>query len=241
MCIAILNTEQTLDKHVFENCWHNNPDGAGIAFIKNGKVCIAKEMDDVDRFYRTYAAIRRWNTLPVILHFRVATSGRINLENCHPFEVTDGLVMAHNGILNHVNPTRKRSDTLIFIREILRKLPKSFLHNVAIERLLGAFIGDSKLVFLDRQGRYHIINEQHGHWDQGQLNWFSNYSYTDNERFGLRSMGYAGNESLGLCEGCGNYVEADSLSYSHYLNAELCGDCWGWYSIDLQMETGNTV
>lgn len=239
MCIAILNSEGKLDKTTFQNCWENNPDGAGIAFLKNQSVFLVKEMESVDRLYTIYSRIRRKNTLPIVIHFRVATSGLIDQENCHPFEVFPGLAVAHNGIIDNVKPTKTSSDTRIFIKEILRRLPQNFLFNEGIRQLIAGFIEDSKLVFLNKHGFYTIINEHLGHWDEEHINWYSNSSYKEllhyacrtfyTERFGSFKM----KEEMDVCYCCNNLTSIYDLKYSNQLNIHICPDCYNWYQNEL--------
>jgi hypothetical protein len=244
MCIAILNTANIIDQVTFFTCWENNPDGAGIAYVEKGTVKILKEMDCPDALYHNYLALRKHNQLPMILHFRIATSGDIDETNCHPFPVHPGVVMAHNGILENVNVQRgsKINDTRIFINDILKLLPVDFIVNIGIQRLISAFIGDSKLVFLDKNGHYDIINESLGHWDEAHENWFSNHSYVNvyqvyGPSYPCSPAGYAYYDNdWTLCEGCENWVETDDIVHDKYLGAIICSDCQQYYYQNLIRE-----
>lgn len=237
MCIAILNTKGTLDFDLFEICWQSNPHGGGIAYVASDGVKVIKEMKSVEKFYQLYSEIRLGNNDPMIIHFRFATSGLVDQANCHPFEVYPGLVMVHNGILNHVNPTTKVSDTRIFNDVILSRLPRDFVFNEGIRHLISVFIEDSKLIFLNKFGLYTIINEHLGHWDEDQKNWYSNYSYLElddfNFGFNNRNKRLCRNNDirrqLGYCESCGNYVDLLKMEYSHEFNVNLCNTCYEWY------------
>lgn len=243
MCIAILNATGSLERKTFGTCWYNNPDGAGIAYVENDEVKIIKEMRSPDRLYQHYKALRQHNPLPMIVHFRIATSGLVDKENCHPFDIRPGLAMAHNGILENVHASATASDTRVFISEVLAGLPEDFLDNEAIQRLIAGFIDTSKLVFLDRHGIFHIINEHLGHWDKAHRNWFSNHSYSRmfsysygthaTETSGFRQdEGYqsAGTDNdWHLCEGCGNWVDTEDLRFDPFLDAALCSNCRDWY------------
>lgn len=242
MCIAILNSSSTIDKITFMTCWENNPDGAGIAYIENNAIKILKEMDFPERLYRSYAKLRKNNFAPMIIHFRIATSGTVDEDNCHPFPVHPGMVMAHNGILENIPVERgsKVNDTRIFINDILSLLPEDFTQNTGIQRLLSGFIGDSKLLFLDKNGNYNLINESLGHWDEAHENWFSNYSYQNEYASGYRRKlarhparhpaihGYDECD-WAMCEGCENWVETDELVHDKYLGAIICTDCQEYY------------
>jgi hypothetical protein len=178
MCIAILNTEGKLSKKTIKNCWQSNGDGAGLAYVEQGKVKIHKEMKSVDKLYQFYSKLRDENKGNIILHFRIATHGRVDETNCHPFRVNDRLAFIHNGIISQTSKVKSDfSDTYHFNEDILKKLPHNFLSSVGIRELLADYISHSKLVFLDGSDNAYIINEQFGHWDGG--NWYSNSSYKD--------------------------------------------------------------
>jgi len=196
--------------------------------------------------YHKYVELRKHNVLPMIIHFRIATSGRIDEDNCHPFQVTPDIVMAHNGILDNAEPTSTISDTRVFIGEVLSDLPEGFLWNYGIQRLISGFIGDSKLVFLDRYGMYRFVNENLGHWDKHHSNWFSNYSYAmpDTDTLYWDRKCRKGqfdpfrshwnrplweDDHWGVCESCENWVEYTDLEYDSYLNVAICNNCKSYY------------
>ena len=55
-------------------------------------------------------------------------------------------------------------------------MPSGFINNAIIRGLLGEYIGNSKLVFLDNTGASFIVNKKLGHRDEYGV-WFSNESY----------------------------------------------------------------
>lgn len=181
MCIAILNTPNvTFPKSLIENCWDNNSDGAGLIYTNAGTLYTFKELRNVDTFYNHYIDVRRrFPKSKIVLHFRIGTSGGINLDNCHPFNVSKELAFVHNGIiteLNGIDP--KKSDTNLFNERILQKLPVSFERNEAIMQLIEDYIGSSKLIFLNAKNEAVIVNEKYGQEDSKYPNcWFSNSTY----------------------------------------------------------------
>lgn len=183
MCIAILKTPNgEITKEQLEQCFASNPDMAGLAFVNHagdGKpfLDIWKGYKDFKSFYEDYESLVKDHKGNILIHFRIATSGGVNEYNCHPFRVKDDLVMIHNGILNCVTVPKnsKENDTQIFIDEYLKGLPTKIYGNKYFKKILGDQIGHNKLVFLDINDNYYIINESLGHWSNGC--WFSNYSY----------------------------------------------------------------
>ena len=179
MCIAILNTKgTTLKKEVLRNCWENNGDGAGILYINNDKkLSVFKEMTSFDNFYNNYSEIKsKYGKRNIVLHFRISTHGRVNETNCHPFLVDDSIGFVHNGMIYDVPTSKEFSDTYMFNQTILKNLKEGFEYNETMLEMIDAFIGSgSKLVFLNDNDDYFIVNEKAGHWHLGC--WFSNTSY----------------------------------------------------------------
>jgi hypothetical protein len=190
MCIAILNpTKVTLKKNVLKTCWDNNKDGAGMLYLQNGVLSAYKEMDSFDRFYDHYAWIRKTHRdSQIVLHFRISTHGKVDLENCHPFMISEDWGFVHNGIISNAERHVDYSDTNMFNRNVLRKLPPDWIHNDAMYELVCGYIGSSKLLFLNKDNEAYIVNEDWGVWDLGC--WFSNKTYKESKYFdyGGKSM-----------------------------------------------------
>lgn len=139
-----------------------NRDGAGVMWTLDNKVHIRKGFMTVDS-YLDFLHSREWSGIPVILHMRIGTSGLNNAENCHPYPIrkknftagTCDLAMAHNGVLHEYTPPRGSiiNDTQVFINDVINQLPKKFLENKAIRKLLGTEIGSNRIVFLDKEGK----------------------------------------------------------------------------------------
>ncbi len=183
MCIAILNTPNiTFSKSIIRTCWENNSDGAGLIWTdtKRKKLHTFKELDSVEAYYSKYIEVRRkYPKSKVVLHFRISTSGGVNLNNTHPFEVNAGLAFVHNGVISELNGIDKqRSDTNLFNLRVLQNLPAGFERNQAIADLIAKYIGHSKLIFLNANNEHTIINPSLGKTDPAYSGcWFSNNTY----------------------------------------------------------------
>lgn len=181
MCIAILNEpNKVIDFLTLQNCWDNNRDGAGMLYIEDDKLKIFKEMTSFKNFYDTYLKVREADmSKKIVLHFRIATHGQVDRANCHPFLVNKRLGFVHNGIISGLPYSSDYSDTYMFNKHILQKMPNGFLQHKGICTLMEEFISYSKLIFLDDKNNSTIIGEEKGDWDDG--NWYSNttYKYSD--------------------------------------------------------------
>ena len=179
MCIAILNTKgTTLKKQILNNCWENNGDGAGILYIDNdNKLQTFKTLESFDEFYDAYSTIKqRYGKRNMLLHFRISTHGTINEENCHPFIVDDNVGFIHNGMISNVPDSVQYSDTNMLNRTLLQKMKVGFEQDDDVLDFLMSLIGSgNKLVFLNKNNEWSIVNEAAGHWNLGC--WFSNDSY----------------------------------------------------------------
>jgi predicted glutamine amidotransferase len=177
MCIAILNTEKTLSLKTFKNCWNANPDGAGLTYFDGQQIQILKEMKSVKQFHADYLEIRKKHpSIDIAIHFRIATHGKINTTNCHPFKINKKSAFIHNGMISAIEKSAEFSDTYLFNEIILKNLPANFTTNSATIDLISHFIGYSKLVIISGKDSL-IINEHLGHWNGGD--WYSNDSYKD--------------------------------------------------------------
>jgi predicted glutamine amidotransferase len=216
MCIAILNTPNNiLPFDTIESSLYSNPDGFGLIATDRGKLIIQKSMSiNPDKIYGIY--LKHREDLPdsnIVLHFRIATAGKVNIENCHPFQVRPDLAFVHNGIIGQ--GSRKHSDTYLF-NETLKKLPSSFLSNSGTVDLIKRSIGASKLVFLSDMNEATIINEDMGHSDTFG-NWYSNRSYQQYKFSIQKELDHSFAES---CIWCDPYTP-DGSNY-------VCKSCEYW-------------
>ena len=181
MCIVILKDKDgQVSKKDLKQSFDNNPDGAGYLFAKNNNLTIKKGFFIFNDFWESFSRdMIQFNNPISIIHFRIKTHGATNKMNCHPFLINDSIGFAHNGIINFVDDHKKKSDTLMFRNDILNNLPNGFMFNKAIMELIAESIGTSKLVFLDKENNFRIVNESLGHWDKSSLVWYSNNSYCD--------------------------------------------------------------
>ena len=191
MCIiATKPSEVSISKDILQNCFENNNDGAGFMFSNNGILKIRKGFFEFEKFWNSYSeAMKTFNNPTTIIHFRITTHGQTDYSNCHPFLINKHLGFAHNGIIHFVDDDKKKSDTSVFNDTILKNLPKDFINNSGIFRLIEESIGSSKLAFLTNDGDYLIANEELGQWKDGV--WYSNDSFESCRWVNSYNYGYA--------------------------------------------------
>jgi len=154
----------------------------------NNKLVIKKAMDlttAMEMFYPDHDKYK--NDSPFVLHWRIGTHGIKSIDNVHPFSITEREAVVHNGIIKIDIPAGdSRSDTRVFVDEILKRLPEGWQAHAAMRELVRSYIGYSKLAFLDTDRKVNIINSSMGTWNDER--WFSNNTFSET-RWGNSNAG----------------------------------------------------
>lgn len=166
-----------------------NEDGTGVAWVEGGKVRVKRWlMADASEVAAFWADIEA-RGLPRMLHARLATHGGVCKELVHPFRLSDGSVLAHNGIITGVHPGKGESDTSAFVRmyvePLIVELGADWLRP-AVLKALGACIGSyNKLAILTPGGDIRLVNPGSGHWEPSGV-WVSNRNWVGGSMYGGR-------------------------------------------------------
>ena len=199
MCIIVYkptNIEMPSRK-ILENCFDNNPDGAGYMFPTPQGVQIRKGFMDFENFYKSLQLDYNDKTkdLPFVLHFRIGTQGGNTRANTHPFPLSSNVEdlrqletlcdvgIAHNGIIyltSSYTLGATTSDTIDFITDYLSLI----IHDsewykgkyqrkdkLLIKRLIG---GSNKLAIMSKDGHVELI----GSFIEDKGCYYSNSTYT---------------------------------------------------------------
>src|SRR6266404_1990857 len=125
MCIAIYrNKDSVLTKKLLKSCHRNNPDSWGFSTPddKNQSMIVQRGLSGFREFWKEFREVQK--DKPMLIHFRIATSGEIDKHNCHPFLIDNKHALIHNGNIERkldILPD-KISDTNLFIEKILRPI-----------------------------------------------------------------------------------------------------------------------
>ena len=184
MCIIALKPEGVvISDTTLKTMWDGNPHGAGFMYAEHGQLVICKGLMHFDDFLG--ALLDAGTSRKMVMHFRIRTSGTNGPEMTHPFLVSDGLGMVHNGIISKVDTTFEKSDTAVFAEMVAQEFtnPAGAVRNKFHRDMIGAYIGSyNKLVFMDSTGETNIVNESSGTWDRDTGVWYSNGGYVPYER-----------------------------------------------------------
>lgn len=249
MCLMITKPSGVIvpDEYLC-NGFDGNPDGAGYAFINgDGMLLYRKGIFDLDEFISLYQSEVKPET-HALIHFRMATHGSKSKDNCHPFDVGNNMMMAHNGIID-IKTEGDESDTLAFLRRVIQPaltLSPSLVRNQQWQADIRARISGSKLAFISARPEhsknpFHIINEQLGTYEGGA--WYSNtgykyaYRYTpmsggnrywDDDETSIGKTEFVDPWEMDLecltCDFCGNHITS-VFALDRSTGLVGCGDC----------------
>ena len=92
MCIVIYQPKgKQVQKAILQKAFENNPDGAGFMVQKDKEApYMMKGFFDFDKFYKSYLPFSKGD-YNVAIHFRIATHGTVNKDNCHPFKISSDI------------------------------------------------------------------------------------------------------------------------------------------------------
>lgn len=208
MCLIIASqTGKLPTEEVLQQGWNDNSDGWGLMQSDGSNVIVNKGL----RYKELEQLIEKLNGNPFVIHYRWATHGNKNVDNCHPFRITKQLYMAHNGVINIECPNKLMSDTWHFSKKLIEMgLDHLAIKDEEIAAHIKKWIGSgNKLAFLDYTGNITIVNDKAGHWEDGI--WYSN----THSLYGGAASYYCGDGSYyrGSAKGWNEYFQK---RYSHH-------------------------
>lgn len=167
MCLIIKKPAgRRICPEFIENAWERNRDGWGSFHLEQGRLVCAKGMD-------LGSLLAYSGGLPqeqeVFVHLRKATYGAVNHDMAHPYPVRDGLMLMHNGSIEHLAPTDpQRSDTAELARllcDMLEGLSSEqaalLVRSEGFARLMAPLVKGSMVVLLDTQGPVRLGRDWH--------------------------------------------------------------------------------
>ena len=173
MCVIVhQDSAANISKDFARELWKINPDGGGFAYLDDDKTLQMQKHMDFPTFWSNFETAR--STHPrrdFMMHMRIATHGSIDITNVHPFQLDAYTIMAHNGIIHEIadeldlDETDDRTDTEVFVREVLSLLPRGWLDNRHIRKMVEEYVGWSRLMFLTNDPMLEHTVYKLGDWD----------------------------------------------------------------------------
>jgi len=200
MCVILYKPKNTElpPKEDLKAMWEANPHGAGFMFPHKNKVLIKKGFMKLKHLLEALENIDNIKKIPLVVHFRIPTSGSNTKAFTHPFpissspkdlfatEISIDIAIAHNGTICGLGDNYL-SDTQEFIIEYLAPLKKELLNkNKPILKLLELAIGYSKIAIMYSDGGVKLI----GNWEKEKEYYYSNLFWKHKTLFQPTSNNY---------------------------------------------------
>lgn len=146
MCVIIHNPKaKTIPLDIFDAACSINPDGFGIFYHDNGEILHTMDYNDLeDLMYGT----KRGYTA----HFRYATSGVVDKDSCHPFDINERYALMMNGTIDRL-VSKSKVDTEALCEILNGMTYKQMIHVLQTYKcrfsLLDKKTGESSVVNRD--------------------------------------------------------------------------------------------
>jgi hypothetical protein len=196
-----------------KNCFDNNYDGAGLAWVGENGLTVRKGY-----FYwqDLWKDMRDLVGCPVLLHCRLATHGSVKAENCHPFLLGNGVAAAHNGILRVAPLEPDMTDSESFALKFVEPWSQKELRDPRVLAALEAIVLPGSIAMLDASGEFLFLNKRLGVEHKGV--WFSNrgFMFSENRQGWLEfDAGVSAEERFDLLppDGAEDWTEEDWDEY----------------------------
>lgn len=188
MCLIIHQPEgATTPVALLQSAAEYNPDGFGfMGFDAHGKPRIERSgFADVELATRLAEQFAGRNCA---FHFRRRTRGSSHAENLHPFKLSHGLYLMHNGTAKVEIRQAGRSDTWHLVHDYLGPFlanRRRLIYDRDFRHILDAWLGpQNRIVFLDEaEGRIELLHRADG-IDWNGL-WLSNARWVDRRLLSL--------------------------------------------------------
>ena len=182
MCIIIAKPKgvKLPSKEILKTCFINNPDGAGVMFTLNEQVHIHKGFMTYDALIKGLNKIKHTcksdlTDKSIVIHFRIGTHGKNDRATCHPFpitsnyddlrktKVTNGLGIAHNGVISGYYYDEILSDTQAFVKDFLapiKRVYKDFYKDADFKKIILKHAGTyNKFAILNKDDQLYILGD----------------------------------------------------------------------------------
>ena len=203
ICIKPIGVEMPSTED-FTNCFESNPHGAGYMYAFDDKVHIRKGFFKLIELTRSLMDTKKetgmeLDKLSMVFHFRLATSGKINKVNCHPFpnshkqkwlkrtNIFWDVGVTHNGMAPYRCAQDELSDTQMFI---LKTLWKYSFQEMIDQRPTIFPPGFNKFAIMNKNGDILEIGDFHDDMGRRWSNW--GYRYNRTAFYGYYMDGWGG-------------------------------------------------
>lgn len=158
MCIIIHKekAKTRIPELIIDNAEQINPDGFGIVFLDDGELVKTTDYDKA----RKLMAMKR----PYLAHYRFATVGKVNKDNCHPFPIPNSdNVLFSNGTVPL--GSKEKTDTECVAELLEGECPE------VVEKILS--MTETRFAIVNRSVSQKPSVKRYGTWHKKEGVWYS--------------------------------------------------------------------
>ena len=155
MCVIIYKKKDSaIELETLLLARNTNPDGMGLAYFDGDEVIFERNLKPSKRDLQ--ACIRKTEGKEAIFHFRIATSGGINLANCQPiFNKKGNFLLFHNGVVHSLNGVSNTASDTVLLSYLLEH--DEVDKNKLLEKLANKTF--SKFVLIDNNNSLFLFGD----------------------------------------------------------------------------------
>ena len=236
MCIIIHKPAgvEVPSAEILRQCAKRNKDGMGFSMTSSGRVMVAKGYFDVEKLIDVLTTEPDLVTSrDMVIHFRLATSGKIGAGNCHPFSLDSKMLespfsytdyaVSHNGIIYDVWGLDKGglSDTASLVRDVLS--PIRNVHKLEKVLRIVASVSGSRFTLSTKGGTQRFgagwITDKKVHYSNSTYKKYTTYNYSSSAN---RYLTYK------KCPVCKTLVLSYCTKCQFYVSSAKCSKCNGY-------------
>ena len=133
---------------------NTNPDGMGLAYFNDQEVIFERNLKPSKRDLQS--CIRKTEGREAIFHFRIATSGGVNLANCQPvYNKKGNFLLFHNGVVHSLNGASTTASDTVLLSYLLEHPEVD--KNKLLEKLATKTF--SKFVLIDESNQMFLFGD----------------------------------------------------------------------------------
>lgn len=159
MCVIIYKKKNIqIDLETLLLARNINPDGLGLAYFEDKEVIFERNLKPNKNDLKS--CIKKTEGKEAIFHFRIATSGGVNLENCQPiYNKEANFLLFHNGVIPALNGASDTVSDTILLSYLLEH--KEINKHKLLEKIaLKTF---SRFVLIDSDNNLYLFGDYKDH------------------------------------------------------------------------------
>ena len=155
MCVILYKKKNTkIELETLLLARNINPDGMGLAYFDGSEVIFERNLKPSKRDLQS--CIKKTEDKEAIFHFRIATSGGVNLDNCQPIYNKKGnFLLFHNGVVHSLNGASATASDTVLLSYLLEH--KEVDKNKLLEKIAQKTF--SKFVLIDNSNRLFLFGD----------------------------------------------------------------------------------